>query len=139
MGTIGMKSTEGTSRLCHALYKRSPVMQDWQHGANARMLHDAATAIHNLRRACRMAKAGLIIALSVLGLLWVDHVAGAKEKHTIQTHYQYQADSLSAALGEMERRQAQCMNRLAGWQRYASGQQYGSTWGNEGTIRLRPE
>ena len=40
-----MNGTEGTQRLCKALYGREPVMDDWKGGANARMLHDTGEAM----------------------------------------------------------------------------------------------
>ena len=41
---------DGTDRLCQVVYGRSPKAEDYLGGSNAKMLHDAADKIEELKK-----------------------------------------------------------------------------------------
>ena len=87
-----MTATEGTVRLCKALYGREPTMDDWKGGANARMLHDAADRIEGMKRASLL---DILIATcedNNTSLNWVrsksrkDHIVRTRVDYIIRAH-----------------------------------------------------
>jgi hypothetical protein len=61
-----MLGMDGTERLCRTLYGRDPIASDFLGGSNAKMLHDAADKLQELKIAVWNARAqneGSIVAV----------------------------------------------------------------------------
>jgi len=67
-------SEDGTDRLCHLLYGRSPEPSDYIGGSNARMLHDAVQEIEILQKWVDDLQSGLYI-----NCVYCGHQYGPKE------------------------------------------------------------
>ena len=93
---------DGTDKLCQALYGRAPEPQDYLGGGEAKMLHDAANEIEQLRKWIGDLQDGSYINCVYCGHQYPPGTPESRDKHLYEHIKVCPKHPLSKALAEME-------------------------------------